>query len=401
MVALPSQIFISLLLGFLALAALTSSLCFFWKVLRQPRRVVQTRRDGELVEQVQAPVRPNQRKRAGLLALATALLLFSLAGRHLVLLSRPSGANSSDQPEEQFGTARKIRGASGAELAVEESGPAGAPRLLFTHGWGADRREWSWAKRELSQNFRVVTWDLPGLGQSAAVPNGDYALETLARELQAVLQQTGDSPAVLVGHSIGGMTNLTFCRLFPNQLGPSVKGIVQFNTTYTNPVKTTSGAQTQQALQKPLYEPLLYVIPFVSPVVRALNWLAYQSGLTHLQNASSSFAGAETREQLDFASKYYYRSSPAVVSRGMLGMLHWDATDVLPRIPVPVLIVSGEQDTTTLPSASDHMEQTIPTARRVSVSPAAHLGPIEQHQRYNAAIREFTTGVAGGAVPAP
>jgi pimeloyl-ACP methyl ester carboxylesterase len=125
-----------------------------------------------------------------------------------------------------------------------------------------------------------------------------------------------------------------------------VQGIVQLNTTYTNPVRTVKGHELQERLQEPVYEPLLHVITAVSPVVRGLNWLGYQSGLIHLQTASSSFAGTETREQLDFASRYYYRSSRAVVARGTLGMLHWDASDVLDRIPVPVLIVSGDQDTT-------------------------------------------------------
>ncbi|MEJ7606222.1 MAG: alpha/beta hydrolase [Bryobacteraceae bacterium] len=228
---------------------------------------------------------------------------------------------------------------------------------------------------------------------SAANPKGDYALETMARDLQSVVDQTGDSPALLIGHSIGGMINLTFCRVSPTHLGQPVKGIVQLNTSYTNPVKTTPTPEPDQALQKPVYEPLLHAIVFLSPVVRVLNWLSYQSGLTHLQNASQSFAGTETREQLDFASRYQYESSPSVVARGVLGMLHWDATEVLPRVGVPVLIVTGEQDKTTVPAASQVMAKSIPGARLLSVSPAAHLGPIEQNRRYNTAIREFARGV--------
>jgi pimeloyl-ACP methyl ester carboxylesterase len=141
---------------------------------------------------------------------------------------------------------------------------------------------------------------------------------------------------------------------------------------------------------------LLHAITFLSPAVRVLNWLGYQSGLAHLQNASQSFAGTETREQLDFASRYSYKSSPAIVARGALGMLHWDSTEVLPRITLPVLIVSGEQDKTTIPAASDYMAKTIPRARKLSISPAAHLGPIEQNKRYNAAIREFATEFSAG-----
>jgi pimeloyl-ACP methyl ester carboxylesterase len=71
-------------------------------------------------------------------------------------------------------------------------------------------------------------------------------------------------------------------------------------------------------------------------------------------------------------------------------MLHWDGSDALARVAVPALIISGEQDTTTLPAASDRMERGIPSARRVRVSPAAHMGPVEQHQRYAQAIASFS-----------
>ena len=42
-----------------------------------------------------------------------------------------------------------------------------------------------------------------------------------------------------MGHRIGGMINLTFCRRFPDRLGPQVAGRIELNTTDTDPVKTT------------------------------------------------------------------------------------------------------------------------------------------------------------------
>jgi len=73
-------------------------------------------------------------------------------------------------------------------------------------------------------------------------------------------------------------------------------------------------------------------------------WLAYQSGLAHLQLATQSFAGAETWDQLDQMARYAYRSSPRVVARGVLAMLRWDGSNVLPKISVPTLIISGNEE---------------------------------------------------------
>lgn len=390
MVAGPIALYAPILLGLLALAALIAAVFLLRRAAMTPATAES--RNGEIVVHTMPPSEARKR-RLTLAGIAVALLLSVAFGRHFVSLLRPSG----DPPQDQFGQmTKRITGPSGAELAIEESGPAGAPRLVFTHGWGADRREWTYARRRLSERFRVVTWDLPGLGQSKPIPDGDYALARMASDLRAVVDATGNEPAILVGHSIGGMINLTLCQQNGGSPGPNVSGIVQLNTTYTNPVKTVAGHEVQEKLQKPLYEPMLHVISAASPIARALAWLGYQSGLVQLQTASSSFAGQETREQLDFASRYYYRSSPAVVARGTLGMLHWDASDVLSRITVPVLIVSGDQDTTTLPSASDHMSSTIPVNSRVAVNPAAHLGPIEQHAQYNSAIETFATAHLSG-----
>jgi hypothetical protein len=86
--------------------------------------------------------------------------------------------------------------------------------------------------------------------------------------------------------------------------------------------------------------------------------------------------------------------------RGGPEELHWDGSDVLPKINVPTLIISGNEDVTTLPSASDRMEQDIRSSTRVSIARAAHLGPVEQYEQYAAAIAQFT-GVAYGGTGMP
>jgi pimeloyl-ACP methyl ester carboxylesterase len=74
-------------------------------------------------------------------------------------------------------------------------------------------------------------------------------------------------------------------------------------------------------------------------------------------------------------------------------MLHWDRSQVLKTMSVPTLIVSGNEDVTTLPLASDRMEREIPQAQRTSVSGATHLGPVERHDVYAEAIKTFAAQV--------
>ncbi len=57
---------------------------------------------------------------------------------------------------------------------------------LLTAGLGLSG-EWNYLKRDLSDRFRLIVWDEPGLGKSTPPTNRDYSLKNLARDLEAVL----------------------------------------------------------------------------------------------------------------------------------------------------------------------------------------------------------------------
>jgi alpha/beta hydrolase fold len=203
-----------------------------------------------------------------LLVIATCLLFVVLAGGLIVrvilgLLTKAKNPKESDQlPEKSREEARMFQLArpDGSQLRVECYGREDAPPIILTHGWGANSTEWDYLKRELSNEFRLIVWDLPGLGRSTRPSNRDYSMENMSRHLEAVLAFAGDQPAILLGHSIGGMITLTFCRLFPKALGGKVRAIALVQTTYTNPVRTTNMAILFTALERPVLVPLLHLI---------------------------------------------------------------------------------------------------------------------------------------------
>lgn len=303
---------------------------------------------------------------------------------------------SVDEPKpDRTGEIHQITRPDGSELRVECYGPADAPPLLLTHGWGCDSTEWFYQKRSLAERFRLIIWDEPGLGLSKKPDNNDYRLEKLAADLEAVLNFAGDRPAVLVGHSIGGMIILTFCKLFPGSLGSRVAGLVLAHTTYKDPVRTTKMAAFYTAIEKPIIIPLLYVTIALWPLFYLMNWLSYFNGSAHRSMRKQSFAGTETQGQLDYFAAQMPRWRTDVLARGMLGMIHYDATATLPTIPVPTLVVVGDQDITTLPEAGRYMSESIPDAQLTTLSPAKHLGLIEHYGRFNAQLAQFAESCVG------
>jgi pimeloyl-ACP methyl ester carboxylesterase len=305
------------------------------------------------------------------------LLLWTFFGAlilRLILGSKkrePSGLEPPRMTRE--GAVQRLQRPDGSELQVEFYGPADGPPIVLTHGWGMNSTEWHYLKRELTDHFRLIVWDLPGLGLSTRPDNRDYSLENLARDLEAVLGLAGGNPAILLGHSIGGMITQTFCRLFPEALGTRVRGLVLAHTTHTNPVRTVKGAPIFTALERPILVPLLYLTIWLSPLVWLMTWMSYLNGTAHLGTKLTGYAGTESWDQVEWATSYMLQAPPAVLARGMFGMLKYDATQTLPKIKIPTLVIPGDQDPICKADASEFIHKKVPRSKLQPLTPARQL----------------------------
>jgi len=89
--------------------------------------------------------------------------------------------------------------------------------VVFLHGWMCNRTFWQRQCRELAgRNFRCTAVDFRGHGDSDT-PAGGYSIEQLAADLSAMMATLGIGPAVIVGHSMGGMVAQHFCLERPEQ----------------------------------------------------------------------------------------------------------------------------------------------------------------------------------------
>ena len=143
------------------------------------------------------------------------------------------------------------------------------------------------------------------------------------------------------------------------------------------------------ALEKPVLVPLLHLTIWTWPLVMLMNWMSLLNGSAYRSTKKSSFAGTETPGQVAFAARFLPTARPDVVARGMFGMLAYDATATLATIPIPVLVIEGDKDTTCLPEASQFMAKHIPGAQLATLSPARHMGLIEHHARFDQLIANF------------
>jgi 3-oxoadipate enol-lactonase len=89
-------------------------------------------------------------------------------------------------------------------LNAEVAGPPDGPALVLIHALGTHLRLWDDLIPLMPPGLRTLRFDLRGHGASD-VPPPPYAMGTLVRDAERVMQHVGMTDAVVLGLSIGGM----------------------------------------------------------------------------------------------------------------------------------------------------------------------------------------------------
>lgn len=92
----------------------------------------------------------------------------------------------------------------GVALHADAEGPDDAPVVVFLHGVSGSALTYGWLPPEITGGRRVVRLDLRGHGRSGRAP-GTYVIERYGADVAEVVRRVAGRPAVLVGHSLGGV----------------------------------------------------------------------------------------------------------------------------------------------------------------------------------------------------
>jgi pimeloyl-ACP methyl ester carboxylesterase len=155
----------------------------------------------------------------------------------------------------------------GITFGYDDAG-TGSPPIVFLHGWACDRTFWAPQFANLSRDHRCIAIDSRGRGDSEAIP--PYDTETAADDVAAVMRALAVGPAVIAGHSLGGLVALLLNDRYPEL----VLGIVLGDSPLTSSsggglaqtVKVVKDAGSMEAV-RPLVE--RFFIASTPPEVRA------------------------------------------------------------------------------------------------------------------------------------
>jgi pimeloyl-ACP methyl ester carboxylesterase len=91
------------------------------------------------------------------------------------------------------------------------------PALLLVHGLGGAASNWVELAPALARRARVLVPDLPGHGGSPPLP-ATPSLDAFADRLALLAEREALGPAIVVGHSLGGVVALCLARRRPEQV---------------------------------------------------------------------------------------------------------------------------------------------------------------------------------------
>jgi esterase len=263
--------------------------------------------------------------------------------------------------------------ARGLSFHYVEWGTPAAPPLLCLHGITQTAHSWDEVAADLSRDYRVLSFDQRGHGDSEWAPDGDYTRQTQAADLDAITDTLGLSRFILAGMSMGGINSITFAARHPEKAQALI--IVDVSPE----IQTRGVEHIRNFIQAPDE-----LDSFEEFVERAHQFNPRRS----LENIRSRLS--HNLKQLP-SGKWTWKYDKALRSpqRGFQASALLNLWDDVRAIRCPTLIIKGGESDILSEESAAKMRAAIPDSRVAVVPGAGHSVMGDNPAAFVAAVREF------------
>jgi pimeloyl-ACP methyl ester carboxylesterase len=325
----------------------------------------------------------------GAVALATGGIAAGLELERRIVTKRILG-QVTEEHEDFFGLRAdgpKIVTPDGVVLhtEVEEATETGAGdlTLVFVHGFALSMDCWHFQRKHFRGRVRQVLYDQRSHGRSSRSERDYCRIPQLADDLAQVLDEVvGDRPAILVGHSMGGMAIMRLAHSQPERFGTQIRAAALFSTSAGelgehSPIRGVPGHTFAR-----LAESVLAVLNRIPEVVEQGRRTG--SDLAYVATRRYAFASDVPPSYVEFVSEMLAETPLEVVADFYPSFAELDeyrAFEVLSRIPTAV--VGGQDDLFTPVTHTDRILELLPDTDARRLPNCGHLGMIEHPAIFN------------------
>jgi non-heme chloroperoxidase len=265
-----------------------------------------------------------------------------------------------------------VKTPDGLTISAQEWGNPAGPEILFIHGFSQSHLSWMrQVDSDLAKDFRIVTYDLRGHGNSDKPLDPARYRDSKAwgDEVQAVIDTTGLKRPVLVGWSYAG-------RVISDYVATHGAGQLAGIDFVDAPIKA---------------DPAL-----IGDNLKNLPLMASEDLVTNITATRTFLHGCFSRQPSadDYETMLAFNMMvPPKVRAGLSGR-PLDATEMMSRLKLPVLVTHGAEDRNARLGAGQYTASVIPGAKLSVYEGVGHSPFYEDAPRFNAELAAFVRAAA-------
>ncbi len=276
----------------------------------------------------------------------------------------------------------------GAAIAYQVCGEG--PAVVLANGLGGTYSTYRHQYAALGDGYKIISWDYRGLFRSGRPPSLDnMSMSDQVKDLEAVLEQEGVDKALFIGWSMGVQFNFEYYRDHADQF----EGLLVLNGVSASPFESAFPGLPVKQLVPLLVGAMKLGASAIGPAAEVVTQIP---GLLWLFKLTGLAAPGLDPDVFNDLTKEYATIDFEAYGETLARLGEHAATDVLPSIDVPVLIITGTKDFFTPLDTARSMVQTIPDAELVVVEGGTHYTAVEFPEDVNAELLGYLKKIKYG-----
>ena len=255
--------------------------------------------------------------------------------------------------------------ADGLEIYVEQVGQG--PDVLLIGGLGDTVESWQFQLDGLADRYRMTAFDNRGAGRTA-MPEGPVSVETMADDAAAVMRALDLRSAHVAGFSGGSIIAQELALRHPDL----VRSLV---------------LQSTWAAMDPYLRAWAVFVRWLVEV--APSERAFLEGFFLAIYTARAHNDGTVDQIIDEVVAFPHKQRTEDVQRFLDAFIRHDASDRLPQVAAPTLVLAGGRDTTSRPELCRAVAELIPGARFEVLEEEAHQPFQEVPDEWNARVDAF------------